>query len=313
MEIQFLGTGAGQPSTQRNVAGLALKLLEELNEVWLFDAGEATQHQILATNIRPRKITKIFISHNHGDHIYGLPGLLSSRSFQGESVPLTIYGPAGLEQFVRAALRVSKAHLSYPLHFVVVNRNGLLFSNDKFSVYTAKLDHRVPSYGYRIVEKSRPGELLVKKALAAGVPTGPLLGQLKAGKDVALPNGKVLHGPDFIGPAQPGRIVTIVYDTRPTAAAEHLAANADVLVHESTFAAEEAKMARQYYHSTCTQAALIAKKAHVGRLFLTHISARYTGKGARNLEKEAKKIFPATKLVYDLDAFEIPMKGDRHE
>ncbi|MCI1289987.1 MAG: ribonuclease Z [Lactobacillus sp.] len=313
MEIQFLGTGAGQPSTKRNVAGLALKLLEELNEVWLFDAGEATQHQILQTNIRPRKITKIFISHNHGDHIFGLPGLLSSRSFQGEATPLTIYGPAGLEQFVRSALRVSRAHLSYPLHFVVINHDGPVFANDKFTVYAAKLDHRVPSYGYRVVERSRPGELLVQKALQAGVPKGPLLGKLKAGEDIALANGTILHGADFIGPAQPGRIVTIIYDTRTTPAIDRLAQNADVLVHESTFASGEEKLARQYYHSTCTQAAACAKRVNAGRLFLTHVSARYTGKGARQLEKEAKKIFPHTKLVYDLDAFEIPLKGDHHE
>lgn len=313
MEIQFLGTGAGQPSTKRNVAGLALKLLEELNEVWLFDAGEATQHQILKTNIRPRKISKIFISHNHGDHIFGLPGLLSSRSFQGEATPLTIYGPAGLEQFVRAALRVSRAHLSYPLHFVVIDHDGLIFENEKFAVYAAKLDHRVASYGYRVVERSRPGELLVQKAVAAGVPRGPLLGKLKAGGDVTLADGTLLHGPDFIGPAKPGRIVTIIYDTRTTPAIDRLAKNADVLVHESTFASGEEKLAHQYYHSTCTQAAACAKRTHAGRLFLTHISARYTGKGARLLEKEAKKIFPATKLVYDLDAFEIPMKGDHHE
>ena len=104
MELQFLGTGAGQPSKQRNVSSVALKLLDELNEIWLFDVGEATQHQILRTNIRLRKITKIFISHNHGDHIFGLPGLLSTRSFQGDVGPLTIYGPAGIEDFVKISI-----------------------------------------------------------------------------------------------------------------------------------------------------------------------------------------------------------------
>ncbi len=111
MELEFLGTCSGQPSKLRNVSSLALKLLDELNEIWLFDCGEATQHQILRTNIRLRKVTKIFISHNHGDHIFGLPGLLSTRSFQGDVGPLTIYGPAGIEQFVRTALRISKSKI----------------------------------------------------------------------------------------------------------------------------------------------------------------------------------------------------------
>lgn len=139
MEIQFLGTGAGQPSKQRNVSSLALKLLDELNEIWLFDVGEATQHQILRTNIRPRKITKIFISHNHGDHIFGLPGLLSTRSFQGEVGPLTIYGPAGLEQFVTTALRISKTKVSYPIHFVELKDDQKIFENSEFSVYCKKI------------------------------------------------------------------------------------------------------------------------------------------------------------------------------
>ena len=112
MQIEFLGTGAGSPSKQRNVSSIALKLLEERNAVWLFDCGEATQHQILRTTIRPRKIEKIFISHLHGDHIFGLPGLLSSRSFQGGNEPLTIYGPVGIKEFVKTALKVSESRLS---------------------------------------------------------------------------------------------------------------------------------------------------------------------------------------------------------
>ena len=159
MEIQFLGTSAGQPSKSRNVSCTALKLLDELNEVWLFDVGEATQHQILKTNIRPRKVTRIFISHTHGDHIFGLPGFLSSRSFQGDGGPLTIYGPAGIEQFVQTSLRVSKTRVSYPIKYVVLKENGLIFENDIFAVYTARLDHRVPSFGFRVVEKPRRGEV----------------------------------------------------------------------------------------------------------------------------------------------------------
>jgi ribonuclease Z len=310
MEIEFLGTGAGQPSTKRNVSSLALKLLEEINEIWLFDAGEATQHQILQTNIRPRKIRRIFISHNHGDHIFGLPGLLASRSFQGEDVgPLTIYGPAGLEQFVRTALHVSRTRLSYPVRFVDVSGGGKILAGGHFEVFAAKLDHRIPSYGYRVVEKDRAGELLMDKVKAAGVPRGPLLGDLKAGKKVVLPDGRTLNGKDFIGPAKPGRIVTIIGDTRPAKNTYQLAENADVLVHESTFAAGEEKLAKSYFHSTCLQAAQIAKKAGAKRLFLDHVSARYTGPAGRQMEQQARKVFPNTALVQDFSSYEIPMKG----
>ena len=248
MEIQFLGTSAGQPSKSRNVSCTALKLLDELNEVWLFDVGEATQHQILKTNIRPRKVTRIFISHTHGDHIFGLPGFLSSRSFQGDGGPLTIYGPAGIEQFVQTSLRVSRTRVSYPIKYVVLKEDGLIFENNLFAVYTARLDHRVPSFGFRVVEKPRPGELLMDKVAEYNVPNGPLLGQLKAGRTITLSDGQKLDGRDFLGKERPGRVVTIIYDTRPTENIGKLADHADVLVHESTFNSDEEKMAHRYFH-----------------------------------------------------------------
>lgn len=313
MEIQFLGTGAGQPSKGRNVSCTALKLLDELNEIWLFDVGEATQHQILRTNIRPRKITKIFISHNHGDHIFGLPGLLSSRSFQGEGGPLTIFGPPGIQQFVQTSLKVSRTKVSYPIKYVNLTDDGLIYENDDFAVFTAKLDHRVSSFGFRVVEKPRPGELLMDKVRKYNVPNGPLLGQLKAGKTVVLSDGTTLKGEDFLGQPRPGRIVTIIYDTRPTKSIGQLAQDADVLVHESTFAAEDSKMAHRYYHSTCIDAAKVAASHNVVQLFLTHISARYTGKAGHQLENQAKKVFKNTHLANDLDSYEIKVRKQDNE
>ena len=310
MELQFLGTGAGQPSKKRNVSGIALKLLDELNEIWLFDVGEATQHQILHTNIRLRKINKIFISHNHGDHIFGLPGLLSTRSFQGDIGPLTIYGPAGIDQFVKTALRVSRTRISYPINFVILSNGGEICHEHGFRVYAEHLEHRIPSFGFRVVEDSRPGELLMDKLAQYHVPNGPLLGQLKSGQTIRLKDGTILEGKNFLGPAKPGRIVTIIYDTRSTADIGRLAQDADVLVHESTFAGGEVKLAHDYYHSTCVQAAQVAKDHGVQKLLLDHISARYLGNKARKLEKQAKKIFPNTKLVNDFDQFTIPMKGN---
>ena len=309
MELQFLGTGAGQPSKQRHVSSLALKLLDELNEIWLFDVGEATQHQILKTNIRLRKVTRIFISHNHGDHIFGLPGLLATRSFQGDVGPITVYGPPGLEQFVKTALRVSRTKVSYPIKFVELTEGGLIYQGKGFRVYTEKLDHRVSSFGYRVVEDSRPGELLMSKLEKYNIPNGPLLGKLKKGEQIVLSDGTVLDGKEFLGPERPGRIVTIIYDTRSTPNIAKLAQNADVLVHESTFAGNEAKLAHSYYHSTAVEAATVARDNGVKRLYLDHISARYLGSKAKQLEKQARKVFDHTKLVNDFDRVNIPMKG----
>lgn len=308
MQLEFLGTGAGSPSKQRNVTSVALKLLEELNEIWLFDAGEATQHQILHTTIRPRKVTKIFITHLHGDHIFGLPGFLSSRSFQGGNEPLTIYGPVGIKKFVMTALQVSESRLSYPLKFVEIDHSQELFNERGFKVTTMSLDHKIACYGYRIEEADHPGELQVDKLRQDNIPSGPIYGQLKAGKTVKLDDGRVIDGKNYIGKPQPGRIIAILGDTRQTPSAVVLAHKADVLVHESTFAKNEAKMAHNYYHSTSLQAAEVAKQAGVKKLLLTHISARYTGKAAYQLAYQVRDVVPDTRVVNDFDVIDVPFK-----
>ena len=313
MQIEFLGTGAGSPSKQRNVSSLALRLLEERNAVWLFDVGEATQHQILNTTIRPRKIEKIFITHLHGDHIFGLPGLLSSRSFQGGTEPLTIYGPVGVKEFVQTTLRISESRLSYPIKFVEITDDGEIFNDRTFSVYAERLDHKITCFGYRVVEHDRPGELQVDKLRKLGIPSGPVYGQLKEGKTVKLADGRVLNGNDFIGAPQKGRIVAILGDTRKTKNAIDLANNADVLVHESTFGKGEAKLARNYYHSTCIQAAQTAQRDHVKKLLLTHISARYVGPMVKKLQADAREIFPNTRVVRDFDTYNVPFPERREK
>lgn len=306
MQLEFLGTGAGSPGKFRNVTSVALKLLDESNEVWLFDCGEATQHQILKTNIKPRKIDRIFITHLHGDHIFGLPGFLSSRSNQGGNSDLTIYGPTGIKDFVMTALRISETKLSYRIRFVDV-KNGTIFQDDNFLVEAAELDHRIKSYGFRVKEKDHPGELLVNKLKELSIPSGPIYGEIKRGNEVTLPDGTVIDGKDFIGKPQPGRTVTVLGDTRQTKNIEMLAQDADVLVHESTFGKQEGSLARNYYHSTNIQAAKIARKANVKKLLLTHISARYTGKLEHQLEKDAREVFPNSKVVRDFDMIDIPL------
>lgn len=309
MELEFLGTGAGVPAKHRNVTSIALRLLDERNAVWLFDCGEGTQMQILRTNIRPRKIEKIFITHLHGDHIFGLPGLISSRSFQGGMEPLEIYGPVGIKQFVLNALKISQTRLAYSLKFIEVTP-GVVFSDSQFTVTCELLDHGIESYGYRVVEHDHDGELQVAKLLELGIKPGPIFGQLKKGKTVTLATGEIIKGSDYVGQAKKGRIVTILGDTRITNASVKLAQDADVLVHESTFNKTEAKMARNYYHSTTHQAAEVAKASHAKWLILTHISTRYLAQDALNLEKEAQEIFPNTKIAKDFDIIEIPFQNE---
>lgn len=310
MELQFLGTGAGVPAKHRNVSSIALKLLDERNAVWLFDCGEGTQLQILKSNIRPRKIEKIFITHLHGDHIFGLPGLLSSRSFQGGNEKLEIYGPVGIADYVRTALKVSQTRLSYELKFIEITKADTVFSDKQFTVSCLPLDHGIASFGYRIVEADHEGELQVEKLAALNIPSGPIYGKIKRGESVALPDGTVINGKDFVGEKKLGRIVTILGDTRKAKNSVSLAEDADVLVHESTFNKDEEKMAKAYYHSTSHQAAQVALEANAKKLILTHISARYLTGDIIQLENEAKEIFRNTKIVKDMEIVEIPFRNE---
>ncbi|HFX3874101.1 TPA: ribonuclease Z [Enterococcus faecium] len=310
MELQFLGTGAGVPAKHRNVTSIALKLLDERNEVWLFDCGEGTQMQILRTTIRPRKIGKIFITHLHGDHIFGLPGLISSRSFQGGDTPLEIYGPKGIEEYIKVSLGISQTRLSYPLKFIELNETAPIFTDQQFSVYTKKLNHGIDSFGYRVVEHDHKGELQVDRLKELGIPAGPLYGKLKQGETIQLEDGRTINGKDFVGSDKKGRIVTILGDTRKTHNSVVLAENSDILVHESTFNKDEARMAHNYFHSTTHQAAEVAKEAQAKRLLLTHISARYLGKAALELEKEAQEVFENTTIMKDFDSIEIPFREE---
>ena len=305
MDFVFLGTGAGVPAKARNVSAIALQLLEERGAVWLFDCGEATQHQILRTPVKPRRIEKIFITHLHGDHIYGLPGLLGSRSFQGGTERLDIYGPAGIREFVETALRVSGTHLKYELCFTETD-GGTVFEDDQFRVLAEPLDHGIFSLGYRVEEKDRPGTLLADKLRAEGVSPGPIYSELKSGKDVTLVDGRRLISADYLGAPQKGRVITILGDTWPNAGSGKLALDADYLVHEATFSAEEEEMARSYFHSTTVQAARTALQCGVRNLILTHISSRYAAEDAEQLLAEARDIFPETVMAEDLLMIKIP-------
>lgn len=307
LDIFFLGTGAGIPAKLRNVTSIALKLLEERGAIWLFDAGEATQHQILHTSIKPRRIEKVFITHLHGDHIYGLPGLLASRSFQGGESEVTVYGPKGLQEYITISLSVSQTYLKYPLKVVEIDE-GVIFEDEQFIVKAQLLEHGIPSYGYRIIEKDRPGTLLADKLVEAGVKPGPLFRKIKEGESVTLEDGRVIAPAEFLGPDQKGRIITILGDTRYCENAISLAQDADLLIHEATFSKGEEKLAYDYFHSTTNQAAEIARISGSKQLCLTHISSRYDRQAWLELVKEAQEIFPNTEIAEDFKEINIPSK-----
>ncbi|MBS4199586.1 ribonuclease Z [Bacillus sp. FJAT-49732] len=298
MKLLFLGTGAGVPAKPRNVSSLALMLLEERNSIWLFDCGEATQHQILHTSLKPRKIEKIFITHLHGDHIFGLPGLLGSRSFQGGETELTIYGPKGIREYVDVSLKISQTHVKYPLNIIEIE-NGIIFEDEQFMIETLLLDHGIASYGFRITEKDKKGTLDAERLRSDGILPGPVYKRLKKGETVTLENGKVLNGNNYLGPEIKGRVICILGDTRPCENAAILASEADVVVHEATFAADSEEMANNYFHSTTAQAARLALHARAHSLCLNHISSRYLNEHWNQLTEEAKVIFPNTKMAYD--------------
>lgn len=303
MQLQFLGTGAGMPSKERNTSALALKLLEERGVIWLFDCGEATQHKILHTTIRPRKIEKVFITHLHGDHIFGLPGFLSSRSFLGGEEPLTLYGPKGLKEWITASFELSKTHLTYRIDYVEVEE-GVVFEDEQFTVRAKMLEHVIPCFGYRIEQKPLPGELLIEKVQQLGVPKGPLLGKLKQGEDITLDNGLTVLSKEVTAPPKEGFVVTILGDTKYCQAAKVLSGGADIVVHEATFDHKTEHLAASYGHATNVEAAKIARDASANYLILNHISARFLPQDIQKLAVEAREVFPNTFIAHDFSEYD---------
>jgi ribonuclease Z len=218
-----------------------------------------------------------------------------------------MYGPSGLDDYLQACLRYSQTHLSYP---VKVHKSwpGIVYEDEEYVVSCGLLKHRVTAFGYRITEKDRPGHFDVEKAKAYGIPSGPIYGQLKQGKIITLPDGRQINGAEFCGPTQIGRKFVYCTDTIYCDGAVELALGADLLVHEATFAHQDAQMAFDRLHSTSTMAAQVALAAGVKELILTHFSPRYAPGNSVVLDdllKEAQAIFPNTRMAYDFFSYEI--------
>lgn len=309
MQITFLGTSSGVPTRSRNVSAVALRLPQRA-EFWLFDCGEGTQHQILRSDLKISQLTRIFVTHLHGDHIFGLMGLLATYGLAGNPTRIDIYGPPGLNDYLQACQRYSYTHLSYPLKVHTV-RPGVVYEDDEYSVICGPLKHRVTAFGYRVVEKDRPGRFNVEKATELGIPSGPLYGKLKRGETVTLPDGRQINGADLCGAVEVGRKIAYCTDTVYCEGAVELAQEADVLIHEATFAHQDAQLAFERLHSTSTMAAQVALGAGVKHLIMTHFSPRYAPGNDIQLDdllREARAIFPSTQMAYDFLSYEIPRR-----
>lgn len=304
MEITFLGTGSGVPSKKRNVTSIALSMLQERDEVWLFDCGEATQHQILNTTIKPRKIAKIFITHMHGDHIFGLPGFLSSRSFQDGTLPIEIYGPKQIKKFIETSLETSQTHLQYPIKYSEV-KEGIIYEDEQLFVKAIPLKHGIPSFGFIIEQYDSIGPLLPEKLKEKGIQPGPIYKLIKENEKVELEDGTIIYRKDVTGPPIKGKKIAIFGDTQyDESVIEHIK-DADVLIHEGTFRHKDLELARNYFHSTALQSAEIAKKANVKHLILTHVSSRYHQDDLNEELKFVKNTFEHIEYAYDFYTYTI--------
>jgi ribonuclease Z len=298
LDIVFLGTSGSAPTANRAPTAL---LVRRGGERLLFDCAEGTQRQLMRSVVGLPDLEEIFITHFHADHYLGLPGMLKTFALRQRDVPLTVYGPPGLRELFGGLKRVF-GKLSYPVELEEV-RPGEALERDGYRILVFPVHHGVSAVGYALVEDVRPGRFDVETADALGIPNGPERGALQRGDSVTLSDGRVLTPDAVLGAARPGRRIVIPGDTAPTETVRVLAEDADVLVHEATFAEEERDRAADTLHSTALQAAEVARDAGVRLLALTHFSPRYFGP---ELVREAREVFPATVAPRDFDVIEVP-------
>jgi ribonuclease Z len=299
LDVVFLGTAASRPTAQRGPSSL---LVRRGGERLLFDCGEGTQRQLQRSVVGLPDLEEIFLTHYHADHFLGLPGMLKTFALRGRTeTPLTVYGPPGLRELFEH-LRPFVGRLPYPLTLVELEA-GETIDRGEYSIEALTVEHGLEAIGYALVELERPGRFDVETADKLGVPAGPARGRLQAGEAVQLDDGRTVTAAEVLGGARRGRRVVITGDTSPCAAVVEAAHGADLLIHEASFLVEEADRARETKHSTATEAAEVARLAHVRLLALTHVSPRYFGP---ELAEEAKAVFAETVVPRDFDVIEVP-------
>jgi len=301
-KIVFLGTGASIPSLKRGAPAVALCYD---NGILLFDCGEGTQMRLAQTGLSPFKIHTIFISHLHGDHIFGLPGFVTSQHMMNRPKPLTIYGPPGLQQFMNGVRNVTRYALNFPMEMIELTPRPVSeIKCDIFKVIVRSLVHNSPCLGFRVEEPPKPGTFDAQKAKERGIPEGPERKELINGRSVSI-GKQIIHPDQVVGDPIPGRIAAYCTDTRPCQQAELLANKSDLLIHESTFSDKFNDRAMETSHSTAREAATVALHAETALLALFHSSLRLQHENSSDLLDEASQVFPNTVLPNDFDELDI--------
>ncbi|MDG6901259.1 MAG: ribonuclease Z [Nitrososphaerota archaeon] len=292
LTVNFLGTSSAAPTKSRGLPAIAI---QREGEVILMDCGEGVQRQVMSAGIGLNRPTTILITHLHGDHVTGLLGLMQTMGMAQRSRPLTIVGPAALSKWLEVTSDLLNIGLTFQLQFVAARPGAVLHTRD-FDIRAARADHSVESYAYLVSEKSRPGTFFPQKARRLGIPEGKLWSRLQKGRKVKL-GGRTIDPSKVVGPRRPGRSIGYSGDTRPSAGLARFFSGCDLLIFDSTYLERDRDKAVERKHSTSREAALLARKAGVGSLALTHFSARY--QTASELLKEARKVFPRVVAAHD--------------
>jgi len=302
LRVAFLGTAGSIPTPTRSLPAI---LIQRKDEQIMFDCGEGVQRQMMKAKAGFQRKMKVFITHMHGDHVLGLPGLLQTMALLDRKRKLEVYGPPGIKRFIENIRETVQFALIFPVEIHEVDAAGVLCEEAEYTVQTIWANHVIPSLAYALMEKPRPGKFYPEKANTLGVPEGPLWARLQHGHKVKLPDSRVVKPEDVTGPPRPGRKIVYTGDTRPFKGFVKFATDADLLIHDATLDEELAERAKEDGHSTPSQAAKNARKARAKQLILTHISARYGDTSI--LVKQAKKIFKNTQVAEDFMKIEIPL------
>lgn len=305
VKVVFLGTGSGKPTPERGVSSV---VLQRDGDALMFDCGEGTQIQLGRSSVRPGSLAAIFLTHFHGDHVNGLPGLLGSFTLNSREEPIDVIGPAGLDAWFRTLRELRILWPSFPIRVHEVHEPGVVFRGDGFHVEAQPLRHRITTWGYAYIESERPGRFDLERARALGVPPGPLFGRLQRGETVELGDGTTVRPEQVLGASRPGLRVAYCTDTSPCPGAVELAKDADLLIHEATYPAGEERLAKSRGHSSAADAARCAHKAGARQLALTHISQKHRALGL--YQTGAEEIFTPTIVARDLLEVEVPRREE---
>jgi ribonuclease Z len=302
MHVIFLGTAGSVPTPERNLPAV---LVKRGNEQLMFDCGEGVQRQMIRAKIGFHRKMKIFVSHMHGDHVLGLPGLLQTMALMDRQRKLEVYGPEGIKQFLECLKASLKFGLTFPVEIHEVYDAGVICEEKDYTVEATESNHVVLGLAYAFVEKTRPGKFYPEKARILCVPEGKLWSKLQHGDEIKLPNGRVIRPDEVLGSSRKGRKIVYTGDTRPFLSFASFAAGADLVIHDSTFDDALGEKAEVDGHSTPSQAGLQAKKAKAKKLVLTHISARYSD--GQLLLEHARRVFENVWLAEDFMDLELPL------